>query len=113
MFQLFDAGFTTFDLADIYGPAEDIMGEFRRQLSAQRGPEVVSHLQVFTKWVPRPGKMPRSVVEQAIDRSCRRLGMPTLDLLQFHWWDYTDASYLDALHHLAALQAEGASATWP
>src|SRR5262249_49106586 len=24
-----------------------------------------------------------------------------------HWWDYTDASYLDALRHLAALQAEG------
>ena len=33
--------------------------------------------------------------------------MSTLDLLQFHWWDYADASYLDALRHLADLQAEG------
>lgn len=107
MFQFFDAGFTTFDLADIYGPAEDIMGEFRRQLAAQRGPDEVGRLQVFTKWVPRPGKMPRSTVEQAIARSCRRLGMATLDLLQFHWWDYTDSSYLDALRHLGTLQAEG------
>jgi aryl-alcohol dehydrogenase-like predicted oxidoreductase len=107
MFALFDAGFITFDLADIYGPAEDIMGEFRRQLAAQRGPQAPAQLRVFTKWVPRPGKMPRSVVEQAVNRSCRRLGMTTLDLLQFHWWDYADAGYLEALRHLADLQAEG------
>jgi aryl-alcohol dehydrogenase-like predicted oxidoreductase len=29
-----------------------------------------------------------------------------IDLLQFHWWDYNDTSYLDALHHLSKLQAE-------
>ena len=51
--------------------------------------------------------MPRAVVEQAIDRSRRRMGVQTLDLLQFHWWDYADASYLDALRHLADLQADG------
>ncbi|CAF4944251.1 unnamed protein product, partial [Rotaria magnacalcarata] len=28
MFDYLDAGFTTWDLADIYGPAEDLMGEF-------------------------------------------------------------------------------------
>jgi aryl-alcohol dehydrogenase-like predicted oxidoreductase len=27
-------------------------------------------------------------------------------LLQFHWWDYNDASYLDALDHLSKLQSE-------
>ena len=30
-----------------------------------------------------------------------------LDLLQFHWWEYDDGSYLDALKHLADLQHEG------
>jgi aryl-alcohol dehydrogenase-like predicted oxidoreductase len=30
-----------------------------------------------------------------------------LDLLQFHWWDYPDPRYLDALTHLAALRDEG------
>jgi aryl-alcohol dehydrogenase-like predicted oxidoreductase len=30
-----------------------------------------------------------------------------IDLLQFHWWDYNDASYLDALHHLSKLKNEG------
>ncbi|HEU5488525.1 MAG TPA: aldo/keto reductase, partial [Candidatus Nitrosotalea sp.] len=30
-----------------------------------------------------------------------------IDLLQFHWWDYNDTSYLDALHHLSKLCDEG------
>ena len=30
-----DAGFTTWDLADIYGPAEDFIGDFRRMLPTQ------------------------------------------------------------------------------
>ena len=59
LFENFDIGFSTFDLADIYGPAEDIMGEFRRQLARDRGYEAVVQLQGFTKWVLRPGKMPR------------------------------------------------------
>lgn len=107
MFDHFDAGFTTFDLADHYGPAEDFIGEFRRQLVTQRGADSLTNLQAFTKWVPRPGRMTRAIVEQAIDRSRRRMGVETLDLLQFHWWDYADAGYLDALRHLADLQAEG------
>jgi aryl-alcohol dehydrogenase-like predicted oxidoreductase len=35
------------------------------------------------------------------------MDVPTLDLLQFHWWDYDDPGYLDALEHLADLQSEG------
>jgi len=30
-----------------------------------------------------------------------------LDLLQFHWWEYRDLNYLDALRHSMDLQAEG------
>ena len=33
MFGYIDAGFTTWDLADHYGPAEDFVGEFRRRLA--------------------------------------------------------------------------------
>ena len=33
MMKYHDAGFTSWDLADIYGPAEDFIGEFRRRLS--------------------------------------------------------------------------------
>jgi len=35
------------------------------------------------------------------------MGIECLDLLQFHWWDYANESYLDALDHLAELQQEG------
>ena len=107
MFDYVDAGFTTWDLADHYGPAEDFVGEFRRRLASARGREAVSGIQAFTKWVPRPGPMTRQVVENSIDISRRRMGMDRLDLLQFHWWDYGDSRYLEALTHLSDLRDEG------
>jgi aryl-alcohol dehydrogenase-like predicted oxidoreductase len=101
------AGFTTWDLADHYGPAEDFIGEFRKQLVASRGSAALDEMQAFTKWVPYPDPMPRSVVEEAVAVSQRRMHTECLDLLQFHWWDYGDPHYLDALKHLAALRDEG------
>jgi aryl-alcohol dehydrogenase-like predicted oxidoreductase len=101
------AGFTTWDLADHYGPAEDLIGELRRELPAARGSAALGEMQAFTKWVPHPGPMPRAVVEEAIAVSQRRMNMERLDLLQFHWWDYDDLRYLDALRHLSALRDEG------
>lgn len=107
MFQYLDAGYTTWDLADHYGPAEDFIGEFRQQILQKRGQEALSNIQAFTKWVPRPGKMTKAIVEKNIDISRQRMGVETLDLLQFHWWEYRDKSYLDALHSMSELQAEG------
>ncbi|HTT79277.1 MAG TPA: aldo/keto reductase, partial [Stellaceae bacterium] len=102
-----DAGFTSWDLADHYGPAEDFIGQFRRRLAAERGEERLGEVQAFTKWVPSPGPMTRPVVEAAVDVSRRRMGTDRLDLLQFHWWDYADRRYLDALKHLADLRDAG------
>jgi len=107
MFAYHDAGFTTWDLADHYGPAEDFIGEFRRRFAARHGAERLPEIQAFTKWVPRPGRITRRIVDDAIDVSLSRMGVECLDLVQFHWWDYDDASYLDALKHLADLQHEG------
>jgi aryl-alcohol dehydrogenase-like predicted oxidoreductase len=107
MFQYVDAGFTTWDLADHYGPAEDFIGEFRRQLIATRGEEAVNNIQAFTKWVPRAGKMTKKLVEDNIDISLRRMDVKSLDLMQFHWWEYGDSNYLDALKYMAELQDEG------
>src|SRR5437870_2398153 len=38
-----------------------------------------------------------------------QVAMPALapDLVQFHWWDYGDRRYLDALAHLADLRSAG------
>lgn len=107
MFDYLDAGFTTWDLADHYGPAEDFIGEFRREVSASHGVAALSTIQAFTKWVPRPGRMTRHIVQDNIAISLRRMGVETLDLLQFHWWEYDDLRYLEALTHLAALRDEG------
>lgn len=107
MLRYHDAGFTTWDLADHYGPAEDLIGEFRRRFAMRHGEERLGDIQAFTKWVPSPGPMTRAVVEAAVDLSRRRMAVERLDLLQFHWWDYGDRRYLDALSHLADLREAG------
>ena len=107
MFPYVEQGFTTWDLADHYGSAEDLVGEFRRRLVDDKGPRALENMQTFTKWVPRPGPITRGVVEQAVDVSLRRMDTDCLDLMQFHWWDYQDESYLDALSHLSNLRDEG------
>lgn len=107
MLEHFDAGFTAFDLADHYGPAEDLIGEFRKRLAAERGEEALSKLVAFTKWVPRPGAMTRDTVERAVNVSLARMGVDALDMLQFHWWEYDDDRYLEALGHLDDLRREG------
>jgi aryl-alcohol dehydrogenase-like predicted oxidoreductase len=107
MFAYHDSGFTTWDLADHYGPAEDFIGAFRRQFAARHGGERLDDIQAFTKWVPPPGPMTRRIVEEAVGVSLRRMGVDRLDLLQFHWWDYDDKRYLDALRHLADLRDAG------
>src|SRR5947207_5403573 len=83
MFHYHDAGFTTWDLADHYGPAEDLVGEFRRQFAARHGDERLDEIQAFTKWVPPPGPMTRRIVEDAVAISLRRMAVTRLDLLQF------------------------------
>jgi aryl-alcohol dehydrogenase-like predicted oxidoreductase len=112
MLKYHQAGFTSWDLADHYGPAEDFIGAFRRKLLASDRPVVKKApppvpAQALTKWVPQPGNMSRIVVEERINLSLRRMGTNCLDLLQFHWWDYKDDRYLDALKHLMDLQSAG------
>src|SRR6516162_707116 len=55
--------------ADHDGPAEDFIGDFRRRFAARHGVDRLPEIQAFTKWVPRPGRMIRRVVEDAISIS--------------------------------------------
>ena len=107
MFTYHDAGFTSWDLADHYGPAEDFIGAFRVELAARRGEKPLASIQAFTKWVPRPARMTRQVVEENVKVSLTRMGVDSLDLLQFHWWEYGDRNYLEALKYLSELCDEG------
>jgi len=104
MLQFQHDGFTTWDMADIYGPAEEFLGEFRKRLEKETE---LSKSQALTKFVPNPGPMTRSIVEHYIDISIRRMNVKSIDVLQFHWWDYNDTNYIEALHHLSKLRDEG------
>jgi aryl-alcohol dehydrogenase-like predicted oxidoreductase len=103
MLRYHKAGFTTWDMADIYGPAETFLGEFRKLLEK----EELAKSQALTKFVPNPGPMTGSIVGHYIEQSIKRMNVESIDLLQFHWWDYNDKSYLDALHQITKLQEEG------
>ena len=108
MIRYHDAGFTSWDLADIYGPAEDFIGDFRRKLLAlKEKEEELTRIQALTKWVPQPRIITRSIVNENIQRSLRKMDVNSLDLLQFHWWDYNNPYYMDALKYLSDLRDKG------
>lgn len=94
-----DAGFTTFDMADHYGSAEEIAGRFLQQ----QGPSV----QLLTKWVPKPGPVTKDDARGAVRRSLDRMKTDRLDLLQFHTWNYADPNWMDCLLWLQELREEG------
>ncbi|MBA4452464.1 MAG: aldo/keto reductase [Nitrosopumilaceae archaeon] len=107
MVKYHNSGFTTWDLADIYGPAESFIGKFRAKLENLKGIEELENSQALTKFVPNPGPMSKSIVEYYIDQSLQKMNTAQLDLIQFHWWDYNDPSYIDALVHLSDLRDKG------
>lgn len=96
-----EAGFTTFDLADHYGSAEEIAG--RLATRRVKGGEI----QLLTKWVPQPGALNREDVRAAVKRSLDRMRAERIDVLQFHTWSYAHPSWLDALFWLQELKADG------
>ncbi|MDQ6723241.1 MAG: aldo/keto reductase [Thermoproteota archaeon] len=107
MMRYHDAGFISWDLADIYGPAEDFIGQFRRKLLALKGNEELDRTQALTKWVPQPGRITPSIVNENMERSLRRMSVRSLDLLQFHWWDYNNPNYISALKYLSDFRDKG------
>ncbi|KAL9674720.1 hypothetical protein QQ045_002919 [Rhodiola kirilowii] len=107
MLRYADAGLSTFDMADHYGPAEDLYGLFINRVRRERPPDYVEKVRGLTKWVPPPVKMTSTFVRNNIDISRKRMDVASLDMLQFHWWDYANTGYLDALKHLTDLKGEG------
>lgn len=105
--RLVGLGFTTFDCADIYQGVEEFIGGVLRK---RRGTGGDPGIQVHTKFVPDLDILPtinKAYVERIIHRSLSRLGVERLDLLQFHWWDFSVPSYQDVAHWLEELQIEG------
>jgi aryl-alcohol dehydrogenase-like predicted oxidoreductase len=105
-----DAGITTFDCADIYTGVEDLIGRFRLRYRELRGAEALRRIRVHTKCVPdltRLHSVTRPYIEDIIDTSLRRLQLERLDLVQFHWWDYTAPRWLEVAHWLDDIRRAG------
>jgi aryl-alcohol dehydrogenase-like predicted oxidoreductase/enamine deaminase RidA (YjgF/YER057c/UK114 family) len=93
------AGLTAFDMADHYGSAELVAGIFRSRRSGAA--------QYLTKWVPKPGRVAKADVRAAVERALGRLRTDSIDLLQYHAWNYADPSWLETLYELQDLKREG------
>ena len=100
------AGFDSFDMADHYGSAEIVAGRMLARVAAGEKAGA-SRPAVFTKWCPTPGPMTPDVVRAGVNRARERLGVETIDLLQFHWWSFTHPAYLDAMRELSRLRERG------
>ena len=72
--QYADAGFTSFDTADIYGPSESLLGAFASQNSVVKP-------KFFTKYVTQDATMTEARRVNAVSR--KALGAVP-DLVQFH-----------------------------
>ncbi|CAB3799950.1 Aldo-keto reductase YhdN [Paraburkholderia caffeinitolerans] len=110
MAAYYEAGITAFDCADIYTGVEEMIGAFRRDYQQRHGTASLQKLKVHTKFVPDLSLLAtidREQVEQIIDRSLARLHTDRLDLVQFHWWDYSAPRYLEVAGWLKDLQQAG------
>jgi aryl-alcohol dehydrogenase-like predicted oxidoreductase len=110
MRKFVEAGITTFDCADIYTGVENLIGKFFAAHKSDISSGELPAVQVHTKFVPDLQiltRLNRSRAEAVIDRSLLRLGVERLDLVQFHWWDYSINRYVEVGHYLADLQKAG------
>ena len=110
MDTFFDAGITAFDCADIYTGVETLIGGYVERLRKERGNEALAQLKIQTKFVPDLDALPhidQAYVTGIIERSLQRLKVERLDLVQFHWWDFTVPGMEDTGAMLVALQKAG------
>jgi aryl-alcohol dehydrogenase-like predicted oxidoreductase len=105
-----EAGVTTFDCADIYTGVEVLIGKFMKKYNSAFKSGTLPPVQIHTKYVPDLNQLPtlrKSYTEAVIDRSLKRLNVDRLDLVQFHWWDYSIKRYVEVAQHLLELKNAG------
>jgi aryl-alcohol dehydrogenase-like predicted oxidoreductase len=106
----FEAGIFTFDCADIYTGVEELYGAVRTRIADRHGRAAAARMRVHTKLVPDLsilGRIRRADVETIVDTSLARLRVERLDLVQYHWWDYAQPMWLEALGWLDDLRRAG------
>jgi aryl-alcohol dehydrogenase-like predicted oxidoreductase len=96
-----EAGLNFFDTAEAYawGKGEQILGALARK----SGRELV----VATKYAPLAGRGGAAAIPAGLERSLRRLRIPSIDLYQIHWADREEAPIGPAMDALAEAVGRG------
>jgi aryl-alcohol dehydrogenase-like predicted oxidoreductase len=105
-----EADIVTFDCADIYTGVEELLGAFRAEYARRNGAAALRRIKVHTKFVPDLDILPtisKAHVRETLDRSLKRLRAERLDLVQFHWWDYSTPGCIETALWLDELRREG------
>lgn len=97
----YDRGITTLDTADIYGPSEQIMGNFLKE--KPEGAVPCTKFCCF-KFLD---EIDRKEVKTRIKGACDRLQVEKLPLVQFFWSNYDVKRYVDVALMLTELKDEG------
>ncbi|KAJ7206466.1 NADP-dependent oxidoreductase domain-containing protein [Mycena haematopus] len=96
-------GYTAFDMADHYGSAEILFGQFRASLESPDSVLGATKYCVFKSIT-----VSRETVEAAVRQSMERMRCERIDLLQFYWQDYElKRDYIQAVEILNQLKTEG------
>ncbi|PGH29439.1 hypothetical protein GX50_07819 [[Emmonsia] crescens] len=90
-----DAGFTAFDMADHYGDAEIVFGQFRSSYSGSKSIFCATKHCVF-----EPTTVTEDGMRDAVAQRLANIKSDKIDLLQFHWHDYNNPQYVRALQFL-------------
>ena len=113
MFPFVEAGIDTFVCGDIYAGVEARIGKFLGQYAKRHGAARANDIKVLTTHVPafldeeglRRWSKKDSI--QVVDRSLKRLGRESLDLVQIQWWNYDIPGSVEVALTLKELQQQG------
>lgn len=88
-------GFAAYDMADHYGDAEILFGDFRASCT---NPDILFGATKYC--IFSPIAVTEEVVRANVTERCARMRADHVDLLQFHWQFYEDKQYIQALSYL-------------
>jgi aryl-alcohol dehydrogenase-like predicted oxidoreductase len=92
-------GLTSLDMGDIYTGVEEYVGQYLQTTTdvVQIHTKLVPDLHLLQEWTA-------THTNAIVRRSCNRLGLQQLHLVQFHWWDWSLGNHVAAYESLCALR---------
>ncbi len=110
LLEVYDSGIRAFDCGDIYTGVEELYGMLIRAHCNRGGRR--GDIAIHTKLVPdldaiRGNSVNEHYVKSVLRRSLNRLGVQTIDLVQFHWWDTSLPGAVQALKQLHHFVGKG------